>query len=228
MATLTPDEGQSVIEQMLDVLIENVLEANRVLTDELRRIFSDALGNWPVFINPFSGPERVLLLALDLAGAWGEFQQDIALAPSRAIATTLPDSIDFGPKLRGRVFRGDEAIRLFLSEILNTAVDLIDWDLPAEIGAAKAVKKAAGLTEAFRAADRIQGLSSALRASVATWVFRAASVVLSVGAAGFLTAFAGLILYRAKRGDYNRDTLPQDSTRTSGGRVNIRPGPDRP
>jgi len=187
-------------------------------------------------INLFVFIQRNLDRLTDTIDAFRELLQELALVPQRIAAEVADELIPVPDNWKGRVFRADEAIRLMVSEVMLGAIQIQDFDLPAEIDLAKLGEAAPVVQKIVRELDE-----SLLFDRIKKFMLFKLLVLAGV----MLRSFASLAVYvwlawwmfriHGPDGDkiLQERALPQDSRRVRSRRrgvrqyrVNARSGPD--
>lgn len=214
------------------------LETGKVVdafTADLTEIWGT--GFWEIFV-PIVGTTNLAHKLIATLDAFQEFQQDLTLVPGRIAVDVVDDLIPVPKAWSNRVFRGDQALRFFVREALDFAVDIQDMDLPAEVDVAKRIDQLAFVQRMKQRFNFDELVTKAKGGLIFSAVIIAGTIAKHVMALG-VVIWAGVMVFRAHQADFTdavlkERALPQDSERVVSRprgarqhRVNRRPGPDK-
>lgn len=151
-----------------------------------------------------------------LLEAWTELQQDLALAPRRAILSVVDEVIPVPDILKTRVMRADEAIRWVVAALLEFSTDILDLDTPQWFDSFKDAGKIVKFKEFFADPNVDAGLQLARKNAVTILILMVTRMALSFLAWGVVVA-AGFVVFKAHQPAEENELLarcmPQTSSR---------------
>lgn len=186
--------------------------------------------NLPVFV--MRNSDRVA----NTIDAVRELLQDLALVPQRIAAEVADDLIPVPDNWKNRVFRGDQAVRMFVTEVMRGAIQIQDFDLPAEVDLAKVAETAPAIEKIVKNLDE-SALFDRIKKFMLFKLIVLAGVIVRSGASLAVYIWLAWWMFRIHGPDGDKilqeRALPQDSRRVRSRRrgvrqyrVNARTGPD--